>query len=368
MVPAVHNIGWLLPQLFTSKTVARLPVLKPFVMINTINERIPIFFIAIVAWFVPAIGPTIALILTFFFLIWQGLGAGLTANAWQNMIGKVIPPDSLATFFGAQSAIANLLSSLGAIIAGMLLDRFTGSRGFAISFLIASFFMFLSWFFLNATREEPTQRATTPEQDVSLWQTIGMVFRTNKPFVWFIVSRLLYYLGMMAFAFFMVYAVHKLNMDPMQAGVLTSVLLITQMAANVVLGRIADKWSRKGVIELGAVAGVLSCLLAWLAPSAAWFYPVIVLEGIANTAFWTIGFPILLEFGTDEQRPTFVGLGNTFIAPVAILSPILGGWLADSASYPVTFLVSAILGAIAVLVLHFLVKDPRPRKKLIRAE
>ncbi|TLM97741.1 MFS transporter, partial [bacterium] len=148
LVPAVHNIGWLLPQLFTSKTVARLPVLKPFVMINTINERIPIFFIAIVAWFVPAIGPTIALILTFFFLIWQGLGAGLTANAWQNMIGKVIPPDSLATFFGAQSAIANLLSSLGAIFAGMLLDRFTGSRGFAISFLIASFFMFLSWFFL----------------------------------------------------------------------------------------------------------------------------------------------------------------------------------------------------------------------------
>lgn len=144
---------------------------------------------------------------------------------------------------------------------------------------------------------------------------------------------------------------------------MTSVLLVTQMAANIILGRIADKWSRKGVIEFGALASVACCILAWLAPSTIWFYAVIILEGIANTAFWTIGFPILLEFGSEAQRPTFVGLGNTFIAPVAILSPILGGWLADNAGYPVTFLVSAILGGVAALVLHFFVKDPKPHRQ-----
>lgn len=161
----------------------------------------------------------------------------------------------------------------------------------------------------------------------------------------------------------MVYAVRKLHMSEIEAGILTSVLLITQMAANIILGRIADKWSRKGVIEFGALASVASCLIAWLAPSTIWFYLVIVLEGIANTAFWTIGFPILLEFGTGDQRPTFVGLGNTFIAPAAVLSPILGGWLADNASYPIAFLVSAILGGVAAFVLHFFVKDPKPRRQ-----
>lgn len=359
LVPAIHNMGWLLPQLFTSKQVARLPALKPNVVINTINERLPIFFLVGVAWLAPTIGSSLALILTFLCLIWQGLGAGLTANAWQNMIGKIIPAEILATFFGMQAAASNLLSSIAAIFAGYLLEEFQGTRGFAYSFMAASLFLFIGWFFLNATREEPTVRAASATEEVSLWQTIARVFKTNRPFVWFLISRMLYYLGMMAFAFYMVYAVRKLGMSEIEAGVLTSVLLITQMVANVVLGRISDKWNRKAVIELGAVAGVASCVLAWLAPNAGWFYPVIILEGIANTSFWTIGLAILLEFGSEEDRPTFVGLGNTFIAPVAILSPILGGWLADNTNYPLTFLVSAVLGMLAVLVLHFLVKDPR---------
>lgn len=359
LVPAIHNMGWLLPQLFTSKHVARLSVLKPNVVRNTINERLPVFFLIGVAWLAPTIGPTLALILTFLCLIWQGLGAGLTANAWQNMIGKIMPADMLATFFGMQAAASNLLSSIGAIFAGYLLEGFPGTRGFAFSFMAASLFLFIGWFFLNATREEPTVRTASAPREVSLWHTILRVFKSNRPFVWFLVSRMLFYLGMMAFAFYMVYAVRKLGMSEIEAGVLTSVLLITQVVANIVLGRISDKWNRKGVIEFGAVAGVASCLLAWLAPNTGWFYLVIILEGIANTSFWTIGLAILLEFGSEEDRPTFVGLGNTFIAPVAILSPILGGWLADKASYPVTFLVSAVLGAFAVLVLHFLVKDPR---------
>jgi len=363
LVPAIHNMGWQLPQLFTSKKISRMAVLKPFVMINTINERVPFLALAVIAWTLPEIGTTAGLILTFLALIWQGIGAGLAANAWQNMIGKVIPPDFLATFFGLQAAASNLLSSLGAFTAGFILNRNPGPRGFAFSFLFAFTFMVVSWVFLNQTRELPVERPESQAPQASLWKSIHTIFSNNRPFVWFLTSRLLYYLGMMAFAFFIVYAVRKLGMNEIQAGVLTSVLLITQMAANIFLGRLADKWSRKGVIELGAVAGVASCLLAWLAPNAAWFYPVIILEGIANTAFWTIGFPILLEFGSEEQRPLFVGLGNTLVAPVAILSPILGGWLADNISYPIAFLISGLFGVAAVLILHFFVTDPKSRQK-----
>lgn len=360
LVPSVHNMGYLLPQLFTSKIVARQVKLKSFVLRNSINERLPFLGLAIVAFLAPKIGATAALVMTFAVLVWQGLGTGLAANAWQNMIGKVIPPTYLATFFGVQAAFSNLLASGGAILAGYLLEQNPGTAGFGVPFLCTAILMATSWYFLSLTREEPSARVADPDQELPLWETITCIFRQNKPFVWFLAARGLYYLGMMAFAFFMVYAVKELKLSEIEAGVLTSVLLITQMVANIALGRIADQWSRKGVIEIGAITGVASCLLAWWAPSAGWFYPVVILEGIANTAFWTIGVPTLLEFGSEEERPVFVGLGNTFIVPVAVLSPILGGWLADRASYPITFLISAILGAIAVLVLHFRVKDPHP--------
>lgn len=365
LVPAIHNMGWLLPQLFMSKNISRRPLIKPIVMTYCIHERLPFFGLALAAFLVPTIGSTAALVLTFLMLIWQGMGAGLTANAWQNLIGKVIPSDYLATFFGLQAAVSNLLSSGGAILAGYLLDKSRGTNGFSISFLLASIFMLVSWFFVGRTREQPTIRALDPDQDQSLWKTSREIFTNNPPFVWFLIARGLFYLGMMAFAYFIVYAVRQLHLSDLEAGVMTSVLLITQMVGNVALGRISDRWSRKGVIELGAIASVASCLLAWWAPEAGWFYLVVILEGIANIAFWTIGMPILLEFGTEKQRPTYVGLGNTLVAPFALLSPILGGWLADNAGYPVTFLVSAVLGVVAVIVLHFLVKDPRPPRKQI---
>ncbi|TLM98823.1 MFS transporter, partial [bacterium] len=141
LVPAIHNMGWQLPQLFTSKKVSRLSVLKPLVLLSTVHERLPFLALAMVAWSLPSIGPTAGLILTFMALIWQGLGSGMAANPWQNMIGKVIPSDFLATFFGLQSAVANLLAAFGAFVAGFLLDRIQGPRGFATSFLAAVIFM-----------------------------------------------------------------------------------------------------------------------------------------------------------------------------------------------------------------------------------
>jgi MFS family permease len=68
-----------------------------------------------------------------------------------------------------------------------------------------------------------------------------------------------------------------------------------------------------------------------------------------------------LSFGTEDERPTYVGLANTLIAPSAILAPLLGGWLADyGGGYQSTFLTAASAGLITLILLHFLVKESRP--------
>ena len=40
----------------------------------------------------------------------------------------------------------------------------------------------------------------------------------------------------------------------------------------------------------------------------------------------------LLEFGEEEDRPAYIGLANTLIAPFTFLAPVLGGWLADTSA------------------------------------
>ena len=138
LIPAIHNMGWQMPQLLLAKRISKMERVRPFVIKATIHERLPILGLGFVGLLLPVIGSDIALVLTFLLLIWQGLGSGFTANAWQIMISKVIPGNILATFFGAQSAAANLLASLGAYLAGLLLVALKPPFDFASCFFITS--------------------------------------------------------------------------------------------------------------------------------------------------------------------------------------------------------------------------------------
>ncbi len=359
LIPALHTMGWQLPQLFTARRISSMPRYKPYVMLATIHERLPFLGLGVVAWLIPHIPVQAALVVTFLLLLWQGLGAGFTANAWQNMIGRVIPNDSLATFFGLQSSAANLLASGSAILAGLLLERFKGVQGFIDCFLIGSVFLIFSYIFLGLTREPARDIRPVEGKQPSLVHSTLQILKTNANFRNFLVVRVLSQFGLMAFAFYTVYAVEHHGMSEGTAGVMTSILFISQVISNPLLGRLADSWSRKGVIEIGAFAIVISALAAWAAPSLAWFALVFIMAGIANTAFWAVTMAFTLDFGAEEDRPTYVGMANTLIAPAAILAPVLGGWLADASGYRSTFLVAAAAGLATTVVMHLFVKEPK---------
>jgi MFS family permease len=365
LIPAIHSTGWQIPQLFTARRISRLERYKPFILFMTVQERLPYLGLAVVAWFLPSLGTNLALIITFVLLIWQGLGAGFTANGWQNLIGKVIPGDYLATFFGVQTAAANLLGSAGAVMAGIILQQFSSPMNFTLCFLITSAMLVCSWYFFSLTRETSHQVPIIIENREHFWEKVRKYLKLDLNFRWFLVTRMLFQFGMMAFAFYIVYAVKYHNMSDVTTGVMTATLFITQVVANPLLGWIADRLGRKGVLEIGALFAMFSSLLAWLAPSLDWFFLVFILDSVANTAFWTIGMAFTMDFGPEGERPTYVGMSNTLIAPATILAPFLGGWLADAAGYPSTFITAAVLGLLTAILLHFFVHDTRPKSKSV---
>jgi MFS family permease len=275
------------------------------------------------------------------------------------MIGKVIPGEIRGTFFGFQSAAANLLSSVGALVAGVLLDRLHYPQGFLACFSLTAVMMVFSYIFMGMTKESSRSLPLSTEHVLPLWKHVKVILARDADFRWFLISRTLAQFGTMAFAFYTVYAVRQLQMSELEAGAITSVLLITQVIANPLFGWIADRWSRKWVMVAAAISCAASALLAFWAPSLSWFYPVVIFQGLANTVYWTIGLAYSMEFGEENERPTYVGMANTLVAPSAVIAPLLGGWLADSAGYPATFLLAAFFSIITGLVLTIFVHDRR---------
>lgn len=267
------------------------------------------------------------------------------------MLAKVIPSKTRARFFGVQSAAANLLASAGALLAGLLLQKASPHLGYTLCFLFAFIFIMISMLFLGMTREPRVEKPTSSEHTKPLMQSVSSILHKDRVFLGFLISRTFFQFGMMSFAFYIVFGVRFLGMTTSYAGVMTSLLLITQVVSNPVLGWVADRWGHRPVLILGSFSAMLSAFFAWLATSLYFFPFVMILSGIANTTFWTIGIAYTLEFGTDDTRPTYVGILNTLGAPAAILAPLFGGWLADTFSYSIMFIVSAGLSLLTAVIL-----------------
>lgn len=359
LIPAIHAVGWQLPQLFTANQVARLRRYKPMVMLMTIHERLPFMGLALAAWLLPAWGASIILPFTFLLLIWQGLGSGFTANPWQSMIAKIIPAEARGSFFGIQAAVANIVISGAAVLAGYLLDLLDSPLDYALCFLIASLGYWASMGVLALTRELNDYNKDIPPYQASVLKGMGDILRRDKNFAAFMAVRILYQFATMGFAFYIVYGLRRFGMDTITAGYLTATLTIAQTIANAGMGWLSDRVGHKKMLVVGMVSVALSSLLAWAASSLNWFYLVFIISALANVAYWTIGMVLVVEFGTEAERPMYIGMSNTLVAPFTILAPILGGWIADSFGYQATFMLSAIGGVIVTLMMIFLVKDPR---------
>lgn len=370
LIPAIHAVGWQLPQLFTASRIARLRRYKPAVLTMTTFERLPFLGLAILAWASTGLDKRAILLITFTLLILQGFSGGLTATAWQSMIAKIIPFKVLGTFYGVQSAFANLFASIGAIVAGFILDSRPSPLDFTLCFALASICMAISLGFLSLTREQEhilLEESQATRQ--AFWSSLTTIIRRDINFRWFLLCRVLTQFSTMGFAFYAVYAVNTFSISERTIGIMTGLLMATQVLANPILGWLGDRRGHLLALQIGILATIISTGLAWLARGPGWFFPIFLFAGIANVSSWTVPMAMTIEFSPPELRTSYIGLANTLIAPSTFFAPVLGGLIADQAGYPITFLFSGMAGIITFFIASA-IRNPRHhlQKTLIQTQ
>jgi MFS family permease len=362
LIPAIHAVGWQLPQLFTAPRASKLSKYKRMALLMSLNERVPFLGLAVLAWFSPQIGVKWSLILVFALLIWQGFGGGLTATFWQSLIAKIMPVKLYGRFFGIQTSAVTFLMAIGSIIAGVVLSVYYYPLDFTLCFLLASVMMVLSFVFLALTKEESVSPVSDSAEDESSFrEKLRSILSTDKDFRWYLIARMLTQFATMGFAFYTIYAVNEFGVDERLIGILTGLLLFTEVAVNPIMGWLGDRRGHLLTLQIGIVATIASFILAMGVRGVVWFFPIFILAGVANVAAWTVPLSMTLEFGTESQRPAYIGLANTLIAPSTFFAPVLAGLLIDNFNYNAAFLASAIAGFVTLIVLVLGVKDPRKR-------
>lgn len=359
-IRAVMTVGWLFPSLFAAGHTEALPRKLPFVLRYTIWERVPFLVLAFAAFFLAGPAPALTLAVVLGMLLVTTGAGGALLPAWMDIVGRTIPTRFRGRFFALASLLGNVGGFAGSFATAYILAALPAPGSYGVCFLIAALFMGLSYIALVFTREPPAVAASPAVPLRTYLSRVPGLLRRDPNMAWFLAADACAVIGMMATGFFTVYALRAYAAPTWQVGVFTSVLLFGQLAGNVVFGWLADRAGHRLVIIAGCAATVAANLVALAASSLELFSLVFALSGLQVAALNVSGLAVLLEFApaVDEQ-PTYVGLGNTSLAPIAFAAPLAAGVMADALGFEPVFSVAAVFGGIGLALLVTRVRDPR---------
>jgi MFS family permease len=359
-IPAVMTLGWFLPSLFAAGHTETLPRQLPFIMRWTGWERAPYLVMALLAFVAAdrAPGLTLAIVLVML-LLSTGVG-GLLMPSWMDLIGRAIPTAARGRFFALSSLAAGVVGFGASFLVADVLARVPAPHGYGICFLFASASLGLSWIALAFVREPEGRATRAPVPLRAYLARVPGLLRRDRNLAWFLAARAFAIAGTMAGGFYTVYALGAWEAPPARAGVFTALLVVGHALGTLTLGWVADHAGHRLVLLAGAGATVTASLVALLAPSLGAFEAVFVLSGFQTAAVSVSALNVLLEFApTLDERPTYVGLGSTAMAPVAFATPLIGGVMADTVGFRAVFVTALVVGVVGLVMLATRVHDPR---------
>ncbi len=362
LIPAIYEAGWFIPQLFFAPYVQRQSKLMPLVVRLATMERSSYLFLALGAFALPFLKKELALGVILLLIVWKSVSAGFFGLPWQELLAKVIPVSHRGRFYGGANMLGKILGILGAVVTGLLLDRLPYPRNFGVVFSLGFAGVMVSMVFFLMTKE-PKNHVPEPVETPSLqWRVkVLAILKSDRDFRNFLISRALSFLGYMAFAFMAVYGIEKYNLPDSYSAVFTGILIAFNVIGFALMGHLGDKYGNKRVFVLSDILLILSLITALVWQSLPGLYLMFALVSLSQAGAVIGDMNMVLEFGSVEDRPTYIGLSKTLTGPVFLLAPVIGGGVVSHSGYPAMFLVSLGFALLAFLFLVFFVVEPRER-------
>jgi EmrB/QacA subfamily drug resistance transporter len=123
-------------------------------------------------------------------------------------------------------------------------------------------------------------------------------------------------------------------------------------------GWLSDRYGTKRVFLVSQVLFTLAstlCALAWSNPSLIGFR---VVQGLAGGLIMPVGMTILMTVSRPEERGRMMAALGLPMMVAPILGPLLGGWLVQSVTWRLIFVLNVPIGIAGALMTAFLLRGP----------
>lgn len=356
LVAPLGDAGWFLPQVFIAGIVQRMPRKMLSYTLASVVRAIAWFLVAAAVWLVD--DPTLLLVAFFTLYGVARLAAGLGGLGFFEVVAKTIPANRRGSFFAWRLLTGGILGLGAGVVTREVLNRFAFPHGHALLFVIYDAVIIPAMLAFIIIREPPGAAAPQAPTLRQQLRRAGQLLRTDAVFRRYMGTRTALGLAGIALPFYGVYARNVLGAPEGMVGIYVAVRVGAGLLANLPWGSVGDRKGNRLVtlwLSLGnAFTALLALVLAgWVAVSPSrgpWLpylaLPLFFLNGALTPASMLVGSNFLLELVPEAERPLYLGLSNTLIGIIVLISGF-GGLVVDLLGYSGLFALSALLCLLA---------------------
>ncbi|CAI7565852.1 unnamed protein product [Penicillium glandicola] len=195
---------------------------------------------------------------------------------------------------------------------------------------------------------------------------VGYKWRSSK---WFILSTITIALFAETFLYGFLVPIlgymfqNRLHIDPSETQKFTSAVLALHGAVSVVsgpiIGHFADKSPNR---KTPLLVSILACIIGTGMVSAAPSVPILfigrVMQGIAASAVWIVGFATIADTVSEDNMGAVMGLTMSFVNLGMIGGPALSGLLLEAVGYWLTWLTPLLILIVDLIARLVMIESP----------
>jgi MFS family permease len=358
LIPALEGIGWFFPQLFLARYLEGINQRLPIVRKLGVLDRLPFLLLAAGAFLIPGLDKNAALIMILIIYTIKVFSSGLVALPWQELIATVIPVSHRGRYWGTSLIVGKLMGLAGAFITGLILARIVYPRNYGFMFLIGFAAVSISFLFLSLNVEPDIKRQPS-QVDQGIWNRIKKTLGKDKNFGIYLINRGFAFMASMGMAFITVYGIKEFNLPISRSATFTAVMYGSEIVGYSIWGNLGDKRGYKRVIEFCNFFSIIGLFSGLFVQSVWGLFIVFGILSFAHSGEYISDQNFAMEFGSEIDRPTYIGMSKTLTGPFFLIAPIIGGSIIQFWGYKSMFLVAMIISLIAFITIKFFVQDPR---------
>jgi MFS family permease len=363
------------PIIGASQIEHRKRVLPASILMGTMM-RVQILGMAIAGWFFSG-APLLAAIL--FFLLLLGLFSGAQRVAFQLVLGKVIPfsrrgrLQAWRNFTGGIIA-AGLTYAAGRYIIGngaisipaKLLGFNVFQNGYSTTFFLAFVLTSLGLTAFQLLIREPDPPRVRPRMKVrDRLRGLPALLRSDRGFAFFMLAQTCAVAGRIAAPFYILYAGTTLHsLSGATLGIFGLANLGADTASNLLWGYLGDRSGFRSSFLIALIFWIGGTVLLIFSHTMPVFFIAFACLGAASSGYQMSSQTMVLEFGLREDMAMRLAFSSTAEGIMSSLGPLVGGLIAAAAGYLMVFYSSIGFEVVALIIVVFLVEEPRKRRLL----